>query len=102
HIGIFNSNNEFPAMMPREQIVENGRSRIADMQMARRTRRVADADLIVHVPSPPSGVCKPALLHLLYHIPNEANNRLGRDALFPADKAEPLRGCRLDVDAGGL
>jgi hypothetical protein len=46
-VGILDAEDEGAIVLPREQIVEQRRSRTADMQLAGWTWRVSDAHLIV-------------------------------------------------------
>src|SRR5262249_26140087 len=47
-IGVFNSQDEFPAVVPREEPVEKGGSRPANVQIASRRGRKTDADIGEH------------------------------------------------------
>src|SRR4029453_4409410 len=51
-IGVFNSQNKFPAVMPRKQPVEKRRARPANMQIAGRRGGEADADVRTHCSDP--------------------------------------------------
>ncbi len=53
HVGILDANDEFAPLIASEQIIEQRRSGVADMQMARRARRVTYAYFLSHDRLPP-------------------------------------------------
>jgi hypothetical protein len=48
-VGVFNAQNEFAAVMPRKEPVEERRSRAADVEIASRRGGETDADVRIHV-----------------------------------------------------